>query len=1018
MRRLRGFVAILSVLVGWGLAARAENAERLPASWYLEITSERSDRIRAVLEDQTFANLRLPLGLYVQDARDVWGRADLKPGQLVAEVSFELPGFPGLSHMGFASAKPEDLQDLWLVLPNNQRFKLSSLDPKTGDWSSAQFLPPPETKNHWLPVKGGAVWFNENWFAFHQYQDAEKRKAQNPTTEGVPLMVSLLDENVKVRVQPRVFAKDLGNGKQPLISYNGVENRLLVITHPLSAAQIPPQENGSGKDPKTFDLAIVDLPTAKGTQLATGIKWPFSFSNRGVYYQDERELYFIEVDWVNLKVIPDPKTHRAARKIRDLKPNQQIESYGYNFFILEPNAQNTKKLRYTLNTENVPVRYVPETARFSPIDLAEDEAMATFEQDGTIRRKIDILEDLKMGAKSPRYSVPSVNTQLARALGASNKTWAIVVYDEGQMPDDIVADFVWKLVNESLAATSELVQLDRVYHIPGSAFDLADVNDSDFRFQTLAGVVNGRRALTYLSDFPAELLSQVRGGAPGERVNQFWNHFKEGILNGTSRVMMSMKSSIYEDLWKNYPDILRNAQVIRVPAFTPAEAQSVIGVAKGNLERRRNKRFTQEGEKMFFDYLGSGANKSDTKSPGKEFEFLTEFFDYLETNQPRTNDLDRAVVQGWMDQRNGSDVFRRTIDPEKACRELRERVVSHDEPIDRICTVLKAVKQGVRLSKKGPLAKFVFTGPTGTGKTFIPEQLADVLYHEPPFLVDVSGLGTITKNSPLYIHMNTNPEKIKIILFDDIHQIQDERKLMDKLAGVMENGIFGENTDVEMDFRNSIVFWTANWAEKIINKAVVNGPSLREQVQQYLTEERGDAPPILEERNWGRIQSGFYIFHPFTQPQLLELALVLARVKLRELDKLNYKQVKIDPHLLMEITAREKKVQAGARTIVDLLANEIFGSDKAQQYIVDKQVHQFVIRQSVNPVDRFDIITNLMPSFKAAWNDPKIPDILAWTEKEDQKYVCKYFEEYGALQEDVSRVQFEDYKQKYCGEGK
>ncbi|GEM_PF-1954126 len=153
-------------------------------------------------------------------------------------------------------------------------------------------------------------------------------------------------------------------------------------------------------------------------------------------------------------------------------------------------------------------------------------------------------------------------------------------------------------------------------------------------------------------------------------------------------------------------------------------------------------------------------------------------------------------------------------------RELRARVFGQDTAIDALVSAIKVSRSGL-VSGERPMGSFLFTGPTGVGKTEVARQLAKSL-NVPLLRFDMSEFSesfTVSRliGSPagyvgygeggqLTEQVTKNP--YSVVLLDEIEKAHPT--LFNLLLQVMDHGKLTDGAGREADFRNVILIMTSN----------------------------------------------------------------------------------------------------------------------------------------------------------------------------------------------------------------
>ncbi|MFT5009123.1 MAG: ATP-dependent Clp protease ATP-binding subunit ClpA, partial [Granulosicoccus sp.] len=153
-------------------------------------------------------------------------------------------------------------------------------------------------------------------------------------------------------------------------------------------------------------------------------------------------------------------------------------------------------------------------------------------------------------------------------------------------------------------------------------------------------------------------------------------------------------------------------------------------------------------------------------------------------------------------------------------RNLKMTVFGQDEAIENISSAIKLARAGLKSADK-PIGSFLFTGPTGVGKTEVTKQLAESLgvellrfdmseYMErhtasrligaPPGYVGFDQGGLLTDG------INRHPHSV--LLLDEIEKAHPD--VFNLLLQVMDHGTLTDNNGRKTDFRNVIMIMTSN----------------------------------------------------------------------------------------------------------------------------------------------------------------------------------------------------------------
>ncbi|WKB52864.1 ATP-dependent Clp protease ATP-binding subunit ClpA [Eleftheria terrae] len=172
-------------------------------------------------------------------------------------------------------------------------------------------------------------------------------------------------------------------------------------------------------------------------------------------------------------------------------------------------------------------------------------------------------------------------------------------------------------------------------------------------------------------------------------------------------------------------------------------------------------------------------------------------------------------------------------------RDLKSVVYGQDVAIDALAAAIKMARSGLGKPDK-PIGSFLFSGPTGVGKTEVAKQLAYILgielirfdmseYMErhavsrligaPPGYVGFDQGGLLTEAVTKKPHA--------VLLLDEIEKAHPD--VFNVLLQVMDHGTLTDNNGRKADFRNVIIIMTTNAGAETMQKAVIGFTNHREQ---------------------------------------------------------------------------------------------------------------------------------------------------------------------------------------------
>jgi ATP-dependent Clp protease ATP-binding subunit ClpC len=253
--------------------------------------------------------------------------------------------------------------------------------------------------------------------------------------------------------------------------------------------------------------------------------------------------------------------------------------------------------------------------------------------------------------------------------------------------------------------------------------------------------------------------------------------------------------------------------------------------------------------------------------------------------------------------------------------ELRTRVIGQDEAVIAISKALRRSRADLKDPRR-PIGSFIFLGPTGVGKTFLAQTLAEFMFGDRDALIQIDMSEYMEKftasrligSPPGYVGYEEGGQlseavrrrPYSVVLFDEVEKAHPD--VMHLLLQILEDGKITDSLGRKIDFRNTIIIMTSNVGAEILRRQTTMGFAATKPLGEHEFEAMRDrlleeAKKVFKPEFINRLDD-IIVFHQLTKADLmqiveLEVAKVLRRVKAKEV------------HIELEQSAKEFLIEKG-----------------------------------------------------------------------------------------------------------
>jgi ATP-dependent Clp protease ATP-binding subunit ClpC len=348
----------------------------------------------------------------------------------------------------------------------------------------------------------------------------------------------------------------------------------------------------------------------------------------------------------------------------------------------------------------------------------------------------------------------------------------------------------------------------------------------------------------------------------------------------------------------------------------------------------------------------------ETSLSEKLIELQKEWQDEKSEEKPVVSEEDIAeIVSMW----TGIPVTRLTSDEmERLVKmegELHEAVVSQEEAVTMVSKAVRRARAGLK-DRTRPVGTFIFAGPTGVGKTFLPKKLAEFMFGSEDAMVRIDMSEFMERHSvarlvgapPGYVGYDEGGQLTEavrrksycVILLDEIEKAHPE--VFNMLLQIFDDGHLTDAKGRKVDFRNAIIIMTSNIGSDLIRQDRTLGFPKKGDDSKASSYDRMKTNVLDEIKRFFRPEflnriDGTVVFHP------------LSREHMAHIVDLNLEDVSaglIEKGINLEVTERAKDwlgengydASFGARPVRRLIQDQ-----------VEDKLSDAILNGSLNPGD-------------------------------------------------------------------
>jgi ATP-dependent Clp protease ATP-binding subunit ClpA len=433
---------------------------------------------------------------------------------------------------------------------------------------------------------------------------------------------------------------------------------------------------------------------------------------------------------------------------------------------------------------------------------------------------VDLNEKAKEGKVDPLIGRMSEVDRTIQILCRRSKNNPLYVGDPGVGKTAIAEGLARKIVEGQVP---DVLKEAVIYSLDMGALLAGTRYRGDFE-ERLKQVVNELEKLPHAVLFIDEIHTVIGAGATSGGAMDASNLLKPALSGGTIRCIGSTTYKEFRNHFEKDRALLRRFQKIDVNEPTVEDTVKILAGLRSAFEDHHKVKYTPDAIKSAVELSARYIN--DRKLPDKAIDVIDEVgaMQMLVPPSKRKKTITTREIEAVIATMARIPPKSVSTDDTKALAsleaDLKRVVFGQNEAIEKLSSAIKLSRAGLRDPEK-PIGNYLFTGPTGVGKTEVARQLASIMgiplqrfdmseYMErhsvsrligaPPGYVGFDQGGLLTDAVDQQPHC--------VLLLDEIEKAHPD--LFNILLQVMDNGRLTDQHGKTVDFRNVILIMTTN----------------------------------------------------------------------------------------------------------------------------------------------------------------------------------------------------------------
>ena len=451
---------------------------------------------------------------------------------------------------------------------------------------------------------------------------------------------------------------------------------------------------------------------------------------------------------------------------------------------------------------------------------------------------VNLNQQAKEGKIDPLIGREYEVERTIQILCRRRKNNPLLVGEAGVGKTAIAEGLAWRITEGTVPevlAEAQVFSLDMGALLAGTKYR------GDFE-QRLKGVLKALKDKPHAVLFIDEIHTLIGAGAASGGTMDASNLLKPALSSGQMKCIGATTFTEYRGIFEKDAALSRRFQKVDVVEPTIAETIDILKGLKSRFEEHHNVRYAPAALQAAAELSAKYIN--DRQLPDKAIDVIDEAgaAQRILAVSKRKKTIGKGDIEDIVDKiarippanvSNDDKGKLKTLE-----RDLKSVVYGQDNALEALASSVKMARAGLGKTDK-PIGSFLFSGPTGVGKTEAAKQLAyimsiDLIRFDMSEYMERHAVSRLIGAPPGYVGFDQGgllTEAVTkkphcVLLLDEIEKAHPD--VFNVLLQVMDHGTLTDNNGRKADFRNVIVIMTTNAGAETMSKSTIGFTTSRQ----------------------------------------------------------------------------------------------------------------------------------------------------------------------------------------------